>query len=509
MSLVKNTVTVGGFTLVSRIFGYIRDVLIAALLGASIVNDAFIVAFRLPNLFRAVFGEGALSVAFVPKFNEIKAKNRQKAKKFAAIVQAILVLSLVILTALFMIFMPYVVTLLAPGYIDNPEGFELIVHLSRITFPYILFISWAAFYGGILNSHGKFFPFAAAPVILNLVLIGACYYAYNNNSPGVVLSYAALLAGILEFLFVLYFAVKIGFGLLPIKPKIDDDINVMFRRLGVGIMSSGVMQINVWVSTILASFYIGGNSFIYYADRIYQLPTAVIGTALGTVVLPTLAANYAKKNIKAAKELMEDACFLGLFFAIPATFGIAYLANDVIEVLFQRGAFDVNDTLNTAKILFFFVFGIPGWVLYKVFTASFFARGDTRFPLRITMISTITNITISLSFFSWMGLQAIPIGAVAALYISVFLLYQRLKIDKEFKFSARLKDNSIKIIIAGLLMLIALMSFEYWLEQKSSTVELLLEMIFGGGIYLGSAMLLKLVKYGELIDILKFKRKLG
>lgn len=505
MSLFKNTVTVGVFTFISRVFGYARDAVVASLLGASVLNDVFIIAFRLPNLFRTIFGEGAMSVSFIPKFNEIKTRNKQKSKRFASSVQAILLLCLLVLMFVFMLFMPKVITFLAPGYVGDVNTFDLIVSISRITFPYILLISLAAFYGGILSSHGKFFPFAAAPVILNIVLIIACMFAYNSPNPVYVLSYAVIVAGILEFLFVLYFAFKIGFILEFKKPKIDDDIKIMFRRFMPGLMSSGVLQVNVLVSTILASFYVGGNSYIYYADRIYMLPVALIGAALGTVVLPSLSKLYAENREKDAKKLIENACFLGLFFSVPSMVGIAYLAQDIIEALFQHGEFGANDTINTAKVLFLFVMGVPGYILYKIFSACFFASGNTKFPFKTSVISTFVNVTIALSFFGSLGILAIPTGAIISLYLSVFILLLRLLKNKAFYITAKMKVNTMKILISAMLMLLGLMSFEYLTSKANSVLEIILEVSIGGTLYLGSAIMLKLVKKEDVFQTLKFK----
>lgn len=506
MSLHKNVITVGGLTFISRIFGYVRDVFFAAILGASVLNDAFIIAFRLPNLFRTIFGEGAFNASFVPLFSHVQNKyGKEKAMKFAQSVQTLLILSLITLCAMMMFFMPEFMALTAPGYTEDKETFDLIVLLGRITFPYIIFASLMAFYGGILNSSGKFYAFASAPILLNIVFI--IFVPFSNLFPSAAhaMSYAAIIGGIVELLWMMYFASKINFVVKLAKPEITDEVKKLIYRMGPGLLGSGVAQINIWISTIIASFIIGGNSFLYYADRIYQLPLAIIGTAMGTVLLPVLSKNFSSGNIKEAIATQNKAIDFCMLLTIPATLGIAFLSYDLIHVLFEHGNFTNEATVKTANALFVFSFGLPAYVLIKVFSSSFFALGDTKTPVKIAFLSLIMNVCISLALLPYYQHVAVAFGSVVAAWFNCLALWAISHHRKNYKMERVLVVKILKITISSLLMVIALFLSYDLLINGNAFVRLLILVCVGLASFAGSAYMFKLVTKEQIKKLIAAK----
>ncbi len=297
MNLVKSTGTFGFYTIISRLLGYLRDVLIAIFLGTSFLADAFFVAFRIPNTFRRLFAEGTFNAAFVPSYTSEYVKNKSKSKKFANDVFNILFLILLFLILAIEIFMPFFVRLIAPGFIDDPQKFELAIYLTRITFPFLIFVSLSSFFGAILNSHNRFAAASAAPIILNLILIIILFFGkYLNDELVNYLSYGISVAGFLQFVFLYKFVKKFYSIKLNFKFKITNQVKLFFNKLIPSIFSSGVTQINILVGTIIASFQASAVSYLYYADRIYQINLAIAGIAIGIVVLPQLSKYIQKKK---------------------------------------------------------------------------------------------------------------------------------------------------------------------------------------------------------------------
>ena len=298
MNLLSSTYVFSFFTMLSRILGYFRDILIAIFLGTSIYADAFFVAFRLPNTFRRLFAEGTFNAAFIPNYTSVKTKNKEKGKKFANEVLSLLVLVLLFITFLAEIFMPYLVYLIAPGFIENSQKFNLAVELTRITFPFLLFVSLSSFFSGILNSNNKFAAAAAAPIILNIILILSLLISfYFKLDFAAQLSYGVTFAGIIQLIYLVFFASNYYKPSLKFKIKLSSKVKLFFTKLLPSILSSGVTQVNILVGTIIASFEASAVSYLYYADRIYQINLAIAGIAIGIVILPQLS-----KYIKLKKK---------------------------------------------------------------------------------------------------------------------------------------------------------------------------------------------------------------
>ncbi len=390
--LLLDFLTVGGWTLVSRVLGFARDVMIAAFLGAGPVAEAFFVAFRLPNMFRRFFAEGAFNMAFVPLFaKRLEAEGEVSARRFAEEAQAVLFAALVVLTVLAQIAMPWLVLALASGF--EGEQFELAVLYSRIGFPYILFISLTALYSGVLNSFGRFAAAAAAPTLLNLTLIGAMLLAWwLGLDMGLSLTWSELVAGILQLALVVWAAWRIGMALPLKRPRLTPEVRRLVRIGIPGVLAGGVVQINLVVGTQVASYFEGAVAWLSYADRLYQLPLGVVGVAIGVVLLPELSRRFRAGDVAGTREALNRAAEFTLVLTLPAAIALMAIPELICRVLYQRGAFDALDTQQTALALAVYAAGLPSFVMQKVLQPAFFAREDTRTPLRYAAISMILNV---------------------------------------------------------------------------------------------------------------------
>ena len=384
MNLIASTSTFGFFTLISRILGYVRDIFIA---------------FRLPNTFRRLFAEGTFNAAFIPSYAGALAKNKKDADNFAKNVFNLLVIILLFFVLLAEIFMPQIIFLIAPGFYKDPEKLKLAIDLSRITFPFLFFICLASFFGAILNSYNKFAAAAAAPIILNIILIGSLFFSqFLNVSDVHMLSYAVSVAGFLQLVTLLFYVRKNFKPILSIKIKIDKQIKLFFQKLVPSIFSSGVTQINILVGTIIASFQAGAVSYLYYADRVYQINLAVAGIAVGTVMLPELSKYVKINNYNKINNLQNRALELCLFLSIPAAVALVIASKEIITSLFGYGSFNNDSVNNTALALTFFAFGVPAFSILKIFSNYFFARNDTKTPFYLSVFSVILNVLISVIF---------------------------------------------------------------------------------------------------------------
>ena len=477
MNLYRAFATVGGMTMLSRILGFIRDILIAAVLGTGIVADAFFVAFRFPNLFRRLFGEGAFNAAFVPLFagklegGGTKAQTRARARQFAEQALAGLLFVLLALTALCELAMPYLMYGLAWGFADDREKFDLAVLLTRITFPYLTAMSLVALLSGILNSLGRFTAAAAAPILLNVVLVSVMALAASqglNNSPdaGIALAWGVAIAGALQLLMLSLAAYRAGMGLAFRRPRLNDDMRQLIR-LGIpGVIAGGITQINIVVGTMIASMQAGAVSFLYYADRLAQLPLGIVGIAIGVVLLPDLSRKLRAGEHMGAMDSQNRSLEFSLLLTLPAAVALAVSATPLISVLFERGAFNAAATPATAWALLASAAGLPAFVLIKVFSPAFFARENTKTPMRFAVISMLVNIAGSLTlFFLFRAVGILPhigiaIAGSLAGWVNALLLWLTLMRNGQFQADQRLKTVLPKIAAASILMGLAL-----WLTQ--------------------------------------------
>ena len=453
MNLVKSTGTFGFYTIISRLLGYLRDILIAIFLGAGFFADAFFVAFRIPNTFRRLFAEGTLNAAFVPSYSSELINNKSKSHKFANQIFNLLFLGLLILVLVAEIFMPAVVSLIAPGFVENNEKIELAINLTRITFPFLMFVSLSSFFAAILNSHNKFAAASAAPIILNIILIGILFFGrYLADELIYYLSYGVSLAGCLQMFFLYKFVKKFYLIQFNFKFKITNKVKFFFKKLLPSIFSSGVTQINILIGTIIASFQASAVSYLYYADRIYQINLAIAGIAIGVVVLPQLSKYiYLKKKSKVL-QIQNKALELSMFLSLPASVALFIGSEEIISGLFGYGSFDSEAVFNSAKALYYFGLGLPAFALIKVFSTFFFANNDTKTPFYISLTSVILNVIISVYYFKAIGFIIIPIATSISSWFNSVVLFIYLKNRGIFKFNKIFLVRFVKIIIASIFM---------------------------------------------------------
>ena len=452
MNLIKSTGTFSFFTIISRLLGYVRDILIAVFLGAGPLADAFFVAFRIPNTFRRLFSEGTFNSAFVPSYSSLLG-NKNTSQRFANNIFTLLIIGLFFLVLVIEIMMPLFVFLIAPGFEGDYEKMELAIILTRITFPFLIFVSLASFFSAILNSHNKFAIASAAPIILNILLIGVFFFGKILNDQLVYyLSYAVTASGILQFIFLYFFVKKYFSPKFNFSFKIDNKVKFFFRKLLPSIFSSGVTQINILVGTIIASFQASAVSYLYYADRIYQINLAIAGIAIGTVILPQLSKHVKNNKKKKINLIQNKALELSLFLSIPAAIALLIAPEEIVSSLFGYGSFDELSVTNSAKALFYFSIGLPAFSLIKVFSAFFFAHHNTKVPFYISLISVLLNVFISIAFFKEVGFIIIPIATTISSWFSVILLFIFLKIKNLFNFNLMFINRFIKILLASILM---------------------------------------------------------
>ena len=372
MNLLSSTSVFSFFTLISRVLGYLRDILIAIFLGTSIFADAFFVAFRIPNTFRRLFAEGTFNAAFIPSYTSAKIEDKKKGKKFADDILSSLFLILILIVTLVEIFTPVLIYIIAPGFLDDDIKFNLAVELTRITFPFLLFVSLSSFFAGILNSNNKFAAAAAAPIILNVTLIISLTLSFIFSLDyAKQLSYGVTIAGIIQLLFLIYLTKKFYKPSFNFNLRLSSKVKFFFKKLLPSILSSGVTQINILVGTIIASFQTGAVSYLYYADRVYQINLAIAGIAVGTVSLPILSKAFKMKNINKISNIQNKSFELSLLFSIPASLGIILASNEIVNALFGYGSFSLNDVKMTALALKFFGYGVPAFALIKILSNFF------------------------------------------------------------------------------------------------------------------------------------------
>ena len=445
MNLIKSTGTFSFFTFISRVSGYIRDILIAIFLGTGPVADAFFVAFRFPNTFRRLFSEGTFNAAFVPSYSS--ELNKGKEKIFANNIFNILLISLLFIVLVIEIFMPFFVSVIAPGFKGETEKLELAIVLTRITFPFLLLVSLSSFFSAILNSHNKFAAASATPIILNIILILVLLFGkFLSDKLVYYISYAVTFAGLIQLIFLVFFVRKYFVPKISFKLNYNNKIKSFFNKLFPSIFSSGVTQINILVGTIIASFQSNAVSYLYYADRIYQINLAIAGIAIGTVLLPSLSKYVDNKNISKINLIQNKSIELSLFLSLPAAAALLIAPEEITSALFGYGSFDEISIENTASALFYFALGLPAFAFIKVFSSFLFARHNTKIPFYFSVISVLLNILISIYFFKSIGFIIIPIATTISSWINSILLLFYLISKNYFSFYKNFFTKILNII---------------------------------------------------------------
>ncbi len=498
MSLGRAVASIGGFTMLSRIAGFVRDVITAAVLGAGPVADAFLIAFKLPNFFRRLFAEGAFNQAFVPLFaGALHEGGKEAALRFAREAQAALLTVLLPLFALMMIFMPWVVAALAPGIYDEPGTYRLAIELSRITFPYLLFISLVSLQGAVLNSLDRFAHAAAAPIILNLTLIAAALgLTALVPTAGHALAWGVFAAGMLQYLWLAIACSRAGMGLSPLLPRFSPRVRSLLLLAMPAALGSGLQQINSMLDVVWASFLPTGSiAYLYYADRINQLPLGVVGVAIGTALLPLLSRQIKAGNTDAALANQNRAIEFALLLTLPATAGLIALHEPIIRILFQRGAFDAAATVATADALAAFAVGLPAFVLIKVLIPGFSARHDTKTPLYIVAGSIAANVGLNLVLIGPLQHVGIALASSISGWLNVGLMGFILHRRGHLKSDSQLRTRLPRLLVAAIVMGLAVGFGAYVLnpvmrDSFAAGVILLGLLIAGGGLVYGALVLL-------------------
>lgn len=467
--LISGFFTVGGWTLISRIMGFVRDIMIAGFLGASPVAEAFLVAFSLPNMFRRFFAEGAFNMAFVPMFSK-KLEAGENPQDFARDAMSGLMAILIVLTLVAQIFMPWLVLAMASGFAEDSR-FQLAVGFGRIAFPYILFISMAALISGALNAMGKFWVAAAAPVMLNVLFIAAMTAAsYLGWNMGKTLAWTVPVAGVAQLWLVWLAAAREGLRLIPRWPRMTPEL----RRLAViaapAAFAGGVVQVNLLVGRQVASFFDGAIAWLNYADRLYQLPLGVVGIAISIVLLPDLSRKLRSDDGSGSQDAVNRAAEFSLALTLPAAVALMVIPLPLVTVLFERGAFGAHDALMTANTLAIYGAGLPAFVLQKVLQPLYFARADTRRPFYFAVVAMVINAAIAVGLAGTIGFLAAALGTTLAGWAMLVLLWRGSRgMGRSAQVNPRLKRVVPRIALASLVMGGGLLLMAHWLAPYLAT----------------------------------------
>ena len=524
MKLYRAFATVGGLTLISRVLGFFRDILAAAVLGTGPVADAFYVAFRFPNLFRRLFGEGAFNSAFVPLFaGKLEGEGKEAARAFAAQALSGLTFVILLVSAVCMIAMPWLMYILAPGFADMPEKFDLAVLLTQITFPYLLCMSLVALLSGVLNTFGKFVESSSVSILLNLTLAAAMglsiWLGYRNEPmAGIIQAWGVFIAGILQLAHLLWGARRIGMSLPLGRPRWTPELKQLVT-LGIpGVIAGGITQVNILIGTMIASLQDGAVSHLYYADRIYELPLAIVGIAIGVVLLPDVSRQLRTGNHTGVMDSQNRSLEFAMLLTVPAAVALAVVPSEIVRVLFQRGAFTAADTPYTANALAIFALGLPAFVLIKVFSPAFFARQDTKTPMRFAGWSLTANTIGSVALFflfkslGWMPHLGIAVATTLGGWMNAILLWRGLAREGYFETDARLRRSLPMILVSSLVMGAALYAaarwLAPWLNMKAVMVSfsaLGVLVAIGAAVYFATATLTGAVRLGQIGAALRRK----
>jgi putative peptidoglycan lipid II flippase len=492
--MLQRILTVGGFTLLSRMTGFARDIMLAAILGAGPIADAFFVALRLPNHFRAIFAEGAFNAAFIPSYARVRMQGgADPARLFADRIFTLLFASQVVLLTIALLFTPWVIRILAPGFADDAVRFPLAVELTRVTFPYLLLVTLVTLYGGILNALQRFASPAAAPILLNLSMMAALALAAFFPTAGHAAAWGVLIAGCLEVLLV--GADTARQGVLPKFrwPHFDKDVRQFFRALGPATIGSAGVQLALFADTIIASFLTAGAlSALYYADRLNQLPIGVIGIAVGTVILPEMARRIATGDERGALDAQNRAIELTLLLALPAVVAFLVVPEIIVRALFARGAFTVADAAAAGQTLAAYALGLVPFVLFRSAIATFLARGDTATPVKASLTAVAVNITFKILLVGWLAQVGLALATSIGAWLNLGLVIWFARRKGLWHADAALRSTLGRLALATLALTVVLAAgrwlvppqFQHWSVFREEAILLVLAtagaVVYGG-----------------------------
>ena len=459
MNLLKSLAAVSSMTLFSRVLGFARDAIVARVFGAGMATDAFFVAFKLPNLLRRIFAEGAFSQAFVPILAEYKSKQGEEATRlFIAYVSGLLTLALALVTVLGMFAAPWVILITAPGFADTADKFALTSSLLRVTFPYILLISLASLVGAILNTWNRFSVPAFAPTLLNVSMIGfALFAAPYFHPPVMALAWAVVAGGVLQLGYQLPHLKKIGMLVLPRINLKDAGVWRVMRQMGPAILGVSVSQISLIINTIFASFLVSGSvSWMYYADRLMEFPSGVLGVALGTILLPSLAKSFSTGNHDEYSRLMDWGLRLCFLLALPSAIALGILSGPLTIALFQYGKFSAFDAAMTQRALIAYSVGLLGLIVVKVLAPGFYSRQDIKTPVRIAIVTLVMTQLMNLAFIGPLKHAGLSLSIGLAACLNAALLYWQLRKQKIFHPQPGWTAFLLRLVVAVVVMAAAL-----------------------------------------------------
>lgn len=512
MKLIRSIATVGVYTLGSRIFGFIRTTLMASFLGAGAIADAAALALKFPSLFRRIFAEGAMNAAFVPTFSKyLTADGPESARSYAEEILSLLILSLALLVLGCELFMDKLVPLFLPGFTKDPERLYYVIDFTRITFPFILLISLTALYSGVLNSLEKFAAVASSPMMGNIAIIVVAFALLNiTPTAGHAFSYGVIACGIVQWLWVLVPSHREGMILRLRRPKLSPRVKHFFVLMGPAAAGSGVVQINIFLDMLIASYLPrGGISFLNYAERLNQLPLSMLGTAVGTALLPLLSKQLRKNQVKDAMDSQNLALEYSILFTTPALLGLTILGDPIVKVLYEHGKFSAHDTLETAKTLMALASGLPAYILIKIFSTSFFAQEDTKTPVLVALASVVLNVVLNLLFIKPLAHVGLGLATSLAAWMNAFLLAYLLQRRGLFKLNDRVKSFFPKALVSTVLTGVAFWGMKSFLQDfvamgKIVQIISLTIAIFGGiGLFVIFSLLTK------ALDLEDFRFQMG
>lgn len=520
MTLARNTLVQAGFTMVSRFLGYARDRAISNMLGAGWIGDAFATAQTFPNLFRRVLAEGAFSQAFVPAYARIKAVDGdEQAQNVASDTFSVLTLASAIVTIICQLAMPWIMLVMHGGYADQPEPFKLAILLTQITMPYLVGMALSSLFSGVLNTAGKFALSAAAPSLLNLTILAAVLPAKDPQQAALNASVAITIAGFLQALALYIGCRRLGVSIHLRLPKLTPEVKSMIGLMGPAVIAGSATQINVLVSQNLASFEVGAKSWLYAADRLFQLPLGLIGVAIGVALLPRLAAAVTMKDSDDDTKAIDEAFVLSMAFALPATAALVVMPFFLMQGFWTGGQFTIDDARATANALIHYGWGVPAFILIRIFAPPFFARQDTKSPMQFALIGVVLNIIIGASAFfalrhfgqpGYVGLAvaASVAGWANALMLGVTLLRRKYWRPEKWVVGKMVRIGFATAIMAAFLGYAAWhrVPIEGWFEARmilGKEVATLGVCAIGGAIYALAAFALRAVTMADIKTALR------
>ena len=506
-AMIRSSMVFSGLTLVSRLFGFLRDMVVAAAMGASstIAADAWNTALMFPNLFRRIFAEGAFAAAFVPAYSKkLAGDGGPAADKLASDALATLAAATVALTVVFQLAMPWLMILISPGFVDDPAKFKLTVLLTQIAMPYLPAMAIAAQLSGVLNARGRFVVSAAHPILLNLITLAAILPQPDAESAATAAAWGVLAAGFSQAGACWWAARRAGADIVLAWPKLTPEIKALIALAIPGAIAASATQINIFVSGMLASYVDGARTWLATADRLNQLPLGLVGVAIGVALLPRLSMAVQKKDTDDAAKAMDEALVFSMVLTLPAGAALLAMPYFLIDALFTRGEFHMGDAIATSQALFHYGWGAPAFVLTRVLTPAFFARSDTKGPMRFALASVAVNIALGLALFRLIGFQGIPAATSIAAWLNVVLMWTSLSRQGHYRMRPRVMTRLAKVLAASLCMglVLALLSAARPLYEPflfgSKEVALVLVCGIGTAVYGALLVGLRAVTPGEI-----------